>query len=90
MELLAGEREERAVARIRDMLAHFELVPAEGLVDYNEAASIYRACRRRGEALRSLLDCVIAAVAIRVEASVLHLDRDFDAIARHTTLELVS
>jgi predicted nucleic acid-binding protein len=31
---------------------------------------------------------VIAAVAIRAGATVLHTDRDFDAIARHTELRL--
>lgn len=35
-----------------------------------------------------MIDYVIAAVAIREHAEVLHHDRDFDAIARHTPLQL--
>ncbi|MGI8904565.1 MAG: PIN domain-containing protein [Solirubrobacteraceae bacterium] len=49
---------------------------------------MYRACRRGGETIRTMLDCVIAAVAIREHAELLHHDRDFDAIARHTPLRL--
>ena len=35
------------------------------------------------------MDCLIAAVAIRERAHVLHRDRDFDVIARHTDLRLL-
>ncbi|MBA3764697.1 MAG: PIN domain-containing protein [Actinobacteria bacterium] len=38
--------------------------------------------------MRTLNDCLIAAVAIRSGATVLHSDRDFDAIARHTELRI--
>lgn len=39
---------------------------------------------------RTLVDCLIAAVAMRYEAELLHADRDFDVIARHTPLRLVA
>ncbi|MDE2790879.1 MAG: PIN domain-containing protein [Paracoccaceae bacterium] len=48
----------------------------------------YRLCRRRGETVGNLIDCLIAAVAIRVGASVLHFDSEFDVLARHTTLRI--
>jgi predicted nucleic acid-binding protein len=38
--------------------------------------------------LRKLIDCLIAAVAIRADAPVLHADTDFDVLARHTRLRL--
>jgi predicted nucleic acid-binding protein len=65
-------------------------VPLEGLPDYEEAATIHRICRRQGETIRTRFDCLIAAVAIRVDAAVLHQDADFEAIARHTPLRLAS
>jgi len=37
----------------------------------------------------SLVDCLIAAVALRVGLPILAADRDFEVIARHTGLELV-
>jgi predicted nucleic acid-binding protein len=88
MEVLAGVSEESRVAQLRRVLDHFELVPVEGLSDFLEAAAIYRTCRRQGETVRTRFDCLIAAVAIRVDAAVLHKDRDFEAIARHTPLRL--
>jgi len=40
--------------------------------------------------VRKLVDCLIAAVAIRVDAELLHADADFEASARHTPLRLVT
>ncbi len=54
--------------------------------DYDEAAALYRASRRHGSTVRKLVDALIAAVAIRVDAPLLHADGDFAALARHTRL----
>ena len=37
-----------------------------------------------------MLDCLLAAVAIREGVPLLHNDRDFEVLARHTPLELVA
>ena len=50
------------------------------------AAALYRRCRREGETVRKLMDCLIAAVAIRAGVPILHNDPDFDVLARHTEL----
>jgi predicted nucleic acid-binding protein len=86
MELVAGAGTDEQAAALRRLLARFELVAAEGLADYEAAAELFRACRRRGETVRSLTDCLVAAVALRAGASVLHRDRDFEVIARHSRL----
>ena len=88
MEVLAGARTERQATKLRTAILVYPLAKVFGLDDYESAAAIRRACRAGGETVRSTLDCLIAAVAIREGASVLHLDRDFDAIARHTELEV--
>jgi predicted nucleic acid-binding protein len=56
---------------------------------YISAADIFRLGRRREITVRSPIDCLIAAIAIENAGPVLHQDRDFDAIARYTSLELV-
>ena len=56
---------------------------------YLSAADIYRQGRRRGIAIRSSIDCLIAAIAIENGVPVWHRDRHFDAIARYTGLEVV-
>ena len=87
MEVLSGARDERHLRSLRRLLARavaIPLVPA----DYDEAAAFYRLCRREGETVRRLMDCLIGAVAIRADASILHNDADFDVLARHAGLKI--
>ena len=43
---------------------------------------------RSGDTVRQLTDCLIAVATIKAGATVLHADRDFDAIARHSELQI--
>jgi predicted nucleic acid-binding protein len=88
MEVLAGARSEGHAMKMRTALLAYPVAKVFGLDDYETAAAILRACRAGGETVRSTMDCLIAAVAIREGASVLHRDRDFDVIARHTELQI--
>jgi predicted nucleic acid-binding protein len=88
MELLAGAATQDEVVRLRRLLLRCQLLPVEGLADYESAAELYRRCRAGGETVRSLTDCLIAVVAIRHEAALLHRDHDFDVLARHTALRV--
>lgn len=87
-EVLQGFRDERAFAVAREaMLALTTLQsPLEASV-FLEAASLYRTARRAGLTIRSGVDCLIAACALRHDATVLHYDRDFDALARISPLK---
>ena len=87
LEILAGARDEQQLSELRGLLARATLVMTEP-IDYEEASAIYRACRRNGDTPRKLLHCLIAAIAIRSNLSVLHADSDFDAIARSTGLTI--
>jgi predicted nucleic acid-binding protein len=87
MEVLAGARDAAHLRALRALLARATMLPTDS-EDYETAAALYRTCRRRGESVRTLVDCLIAAVAIREGAPVLQSDRDFEALARHTPLRL--
>lgn len=87
MEVLAGARDEQHLHRLRRLLARTTILPMRP-AHYDQAASIYRHCRRAGETVRKLMDCLIAAVAISADATILHLDSGFDAIERHTELRV--
>ena len=89
MEVLAGARDEHHLQNLRRLLARATSIPNLSS-DYEHAAILYRRCRQRGETVRKLVDCLIAAVAIRSEVPLLHADRDFDVIARHTELRIHS
>lgn len=88
MEVLAGGRDDRHTTLLQRLLGRCQHVPTQGLDDYEQAASLYRRCRRAGETIRSLNDCLIAVVAVRADLPVLHADRDFAAIARHSELQI--
>jgi predicted nucleic acid-binding protein len=85
MEVLAGARDERHLGELRGLMARAVVVPME-VSDYEDAAAWYRVCRRNGDTVRKLIDCLIASVAIRSRSSLLHCDSDFDVLARHTPL----
>ncbi|CAN5871344.1 type II toxin-antitoxin system toxin ribonuclease VapC11 [soil metagenome] len=85
MEVLAGARDDAHLQNLRRLLAQATVVPTEA-VSYEEAAALYRRCRRGGETVRRLVDCLIAAVAIGADVAVLHADADFEVLARHTDL----
>jgi predicted nucleic acid-binding protein len=88
MEVLAGARDEHHLDDLRRLLARASLLPTAP-ADYEQAAALYRTCRRAGSTVRKLIDCLIASVAIRAGAAVLHADSDFDTLARHTSLLVV-
>jgi predicted nucleic acid-binding protein len=88
MEVLAGARDNRDRDELRRLLYGFTLLAVQGPADYERAAELYRLCRAGGETPRKLTDCLIAAVAIRGDAELLHADADFLTIARHTPLRL--
>ena len=87
MELLAGARDEQHVAQLEKLLARATVIKTES-IDYDNAAAIYRACRRLGLTIRTHIDCLIAAIAIRTRTELLHKDSDFDAIAKVTMLRI--
>ena len=89
MEVLAGARDEHHLERLRGLLARATVIPTTP-ADYDEAAALFRRCRRDGYTLRRLIDCLIASVAIRAAAPILHHDGDFDVLARHAGLRVDS
>jgi len=89
LELLAGARDERQAHALSRLLGRCEFLPLLEAIDYRSAAAMYRECRRRGTTIRRLPDCLIAAVAIRVDVELLHRDVDFDAIALHWPIRTV-
>jgi hypothetical protein len=90
MEVLAGARDDLHLDSLRRLLGGCDMLSVAGLADYEEAAGVYRDCRRAGITIRSLTDCLIAVVAVRADVELLHADRDFPMIARRAPLRLVA
>jgi predicted nucleic acid-binding protein len=88
MEILAGARDDSDRERLRRLLFGVEFLAVEGPTDYEQAAELYRLCRKGGETPRNLSDCLIAAVAIRHDVELLCADADFRTLADHSPLRL--
>jgi hypothetical protein len=88
MEVAAGARTEEREVDLRRLLLRFELLRFDATVDFDAAARIYRQCRRVGVTPRGLIDCMIASVARRHEATLLAADRDLGRVAAIVGLEL--
>ena len=89
MEVLAGARDDKHHSRLRQLVLGGQLLPVRGLADYEEAATVYRTCRRAGLTVRRLVDCLIAVIAIDANAVLLQADSDFELIAQRTELRLL-
>jgi predicted nucleic acid-binding protein len=90
LEILSGARDERHARDLRRLLDRCTFLALEEPSDHEAAASLYRVCQRGGKTIRRLPDCLIAAVAIRAGAELLHQDSDFNAIALHSSLAIAS
>lgn len=89
LEVLAGARDEPHARKLSRLLGRCDLLAAEEPSDYEAAASLYRTCRRQGITIRRPPDLLIATIAMRTDTPLLHLDADFEAIARHAPLRVI-
>ncbi len=85
MEVLCGDTRVDLLGAALDGCEQLAQLPR---TDAEEAAAIFRTCRRAGATIRSLNDCLVAAIAIRNGVPVLHNDRDYDVIARYSELQV--
>ena len=88
MEVLAGARSDRRESDLRRLLARFELLPFDVVADFDGAARLYRRCRRAGVTPRGMVDCMIASVAKRHEATLLAYDADLERVAQVVGIDL--
>lgn len=86
-EVLQGFRDEAACRRSREAMLALPIVESPLAEDiFSEAIALCRNARRNGLPVRSSVDCLIAACALRHDLEVLHRDRDYDALARVSPL----
>lgn len=86
-EVLQGFLDDRAYRIARDSMLSFPIVESPLEADaFIEAADLYRTARRAGVTIRTGFDCLIAVCALRHGLTVVHRDRDFDALARVSPL----
>jgi predicted nucleic acid-binding protein len=87
-EVLQGFRDDRAFRLARESMFALPIVESPlGRDVVEEAVELYRLARRAAFTVRSSVDCLIAACALRHGLTVVHRDRDFPALARVSALQ---
>ena len=85
-EVLQGIRSDADYRKTKDYFSALILLPMREST-FVRAADLYRSLRRKGVTIRKPVDCMIAAVAMEHGLPLLHNDRDFDQIAKHSKLK---
>lgn len=89
MELLSGSRDSGNFRKLERVMNAMPLLKVfDG--DYTEAGALYAVLRDAGVTIRSQVDCLIAAIAWRTEATLVHADADFDRIAQRYPVRVMS
>jgi predicted nucleic acid-binding protein len=87
-EILQGIRKDKDFQAAKDYLLEFPSFGPKGTETYIRAAQLYRDCRKKGKTVRKTVDCIIAAICIENDLTLLHKDADFDFIEACTTLRV--
>lgn len=88
-EVLQGLDSERAAREVESLLRRFEIVPMAGEAIATAAARNFRSLRRRGITVRKTIDLLIGTFCIEHGLTLLHRDRDFDAMEQGLGLKVL-
>ena len=87
-EVLQGIENNKHYNIVKENLQGFEYLNYDSYQFSIEAADLYRNLRQKGVTIRKANDCLIASICIDRNISLLHNDKDFDNIAKHTSLKI--
>jgi predicted nucleic acid-binding protein len=87
LEILQGAASHGEAQRLESLLAEFEVAEMMSLPLAIRAADNYRRLRELGITLRATADLVIGTYCIEHGHTLLHSDRDFDAMRDHLGLK---
>jgi len=87
-EVLSGIRNKKDRNKVRADFGRFILVMPT-LDTHIEAADIFDTCRKKGYTIRSLVDCLVAALALEYDLEIHENDRDYRHIAQVFPLRIV-
>jgi predicted nucleic acid-binding protein len=87
-EVLQGVRDDMRVREINKQLSIFECLDTGGIELACASAELYRGLRKKGLTIRGSIDVLIATLCIEHSLTLLHNDRDFDVIAKHSALRV--
>jgi hypothetical protein len=87
-EVLQGIKKESEYEQLREVLFEMNFLMLDPYFVAEEAAKLYRQLRRKGTTINKPNDCVIAFYAIHFDHVLVHNDKDFDKISKHSKLKV--
>ena len=87
-EVLQGIRLNEKYDMVRDLLLSSQFLKLDPYYVSEQGSDIYRKLRLKGITIRKPNDCLIATFAIHFGLELVHNDKDFDKIAKHTNLKI--
>ena len=87
-EILQGIREKETFDSVKGLLLSLEFFQFNEIETAIDAASLYRFLKTKGVTIRKPNDCLIAVICINNNIPLLHNDKDFNNIAKHTSLKI--
>jgi predicted nucleic acid-binding protein len=87
-EVLQGIREEKQYVATKQQFANLIYLDDDKST-FELGATIYRNLRKQGITIRNSIDCLIAAIVVQHDVSLLENDRDYPFIDAHYPLNLL-
>lgn len=87
-EVLQGIRNESEFISIKNAFLQFPFLQYNAILMAADAASLYRFLLKKGVTIRKPNDCLIAVICINSNFQLIHNDKDFDNIAKYTSLKI--
>ena len=87
-EILQGIREKKLLLTVEDAILGFQFLNFDMYEAAFEAAALYRLLRAKGVTVRTSNDCLIAWLCLANDFSIHHNDKDFNNIAKYTSLKI--
>ncbi len=87
-EVLQGLNDDAVFKLVRETFFGFNQIEYNNIEAALNAALLYRFLRKKGITIRKPNDCLIAWFCIHFNVELLHNDKDFDQIAKYTSLKI--
>ena len=88
-EVLQGFQHDKDYRQAKTLLGSLAFMDMLGKDIAIKSADNYRSLRKKGITVRKTIDVIIGTFCIETELSLLHCDRDFDALEKHFKLRVI-
>jgi predicted nucleic acid-binding protein len=87
-ETLQGIKNDGLYQLTKEALLSYYFIENDPIYSAVRSAELYRFLRQKGVTIRKPNDCLIAAICIDNKIPLFHNDKDFDNIAKYTSLKI--